>query len=152
MARSYTFIGNYSLVASATLPVCSITNSAATVRPRIYDIIMGSDAVADNAAKFVVQRCTTAGTPAGAFTAIALDPGDPASLVTCGYALFSAGNTLTASAYVLQWAQNQRATFRWVAAPTKEIVFPVTINYGVSCLSTQLVSGYNAVWSVEYEE
>ena len=152
MARSYGFTGNYSLVASATLPVFTLTNAGATVRPKIYDIVMGSDAVADNAAKFVMQRCTTAGTPAGAFVAIALDPGDPASLVTCGYALFAAGPTLTASSYVLQWAQNQRATFRWVAAPTKEICFPATANYGIACMSTVVTTGYNAVWSVEYEE
>lgn len=152
MARSYGFNGNYSLVASATLPVFGLSNVGATVRPKIYDIIMGSDAVADNAAKFIIQRSTTKGTPAGDFVPISLDPGDPAALTVTSYALYAAGPTLTASAYVLQWAQNQRATFRWVAAPSKEIVFPSTILYGVACMSTVVTAGYNAVWSVEFEE
>ncbi len=151
MARSYGLVGNYALVASATLPVMNLIGTA-VVRTKVYDVIMGSDAVADNAAKFVFQRCTTAGTPAGNFTAVAIDPGDPAAVTTCGYALFSVGPTLTASAYLLQWGQNQRATFRWVAAPSKELVIPATAANGLSLMSTVVTAGYNAVWAIEFEE
>lgn len=151
MARSYSLAGNYTLVASATLPVMNVIGTTA-VRTKIYDVIMGSDAVADNAAKFTIQRSTTAGTPAGNFTAVAIDPADPVAVTTCGYALFSAGPTLTASAFVLQWAQNQRATFRWVAAPTKELVIPATASNGLSLMSIVVTAGYNAVWAVEFEE
>lgn len=151
MARSYTIVGNYALVASATLPAMNII-STATVRPRIYDILVGSDAVADNAAKFLIQRNTTTGTPAGNFTPVPIDPSDPTAVVTCGLGLFSAGPTLTANAYVLQWAQNQRATFRWVAAPAKELIIPATATNGLSLMTPVVTAAYNAVWAMEFEE
>lgn len=118
------------------------TNTAATTilgltadatRPRrmkIYDVVVGSDATpADNAAEYVLQRITAAGT-ATAVTPQALDPGDPASEQDAGEA-HSAEPTYTANAIMLQWAQNQRATFRWVAAPGGEIVIPATAANGI---------------------
>lgn len=104
--------------------------SASTIRPKVYDLVLGSDATpADNAAEYVLQRYTAAGTVT-AVTPQALDPGDPAALASAGEA-HSAEPTYTANAIMLQWAQNQRATFRWVAAPEGEIVLPATAANGV---------------------
>lgn len=152
MARSYSVNGNATNTASATLPLINLV-SAATVRPKVYDILMGSDATpADNAAKYAMQRGTTAGTPGSSITPQAIDPGDPVALASAGLAIFGAGPTLTANAFLLQWAQNQRATFRWVAAPTKELVLPAAVN---SLNLMALVVGgssVNMVMSLEYEE
>jgi len=56
---------------------------------------------AANPARYLVQRCTSTGTPGSAITPQALDPGDPVALATSGLAAFSVGPTLTANAYLL---------------------------------------------------
>ena len=104
-----------------------------TIRPRVYDLILGSDATpADNAAEYVLQRISAEhGTPGGsAVTPRPLDFDDPASVVTAVEAP-TGEPTYTADVIVLQWAQNQRATFRWVAAPGGEIVVPALAGDGV---------------------
>lgn len=111
----------------------------------VYDVMVGSDATpADNAASYKIQRSTTVGTWAGsggaAITPVALDPGDPAAVTTANQGVCSAGPTLTASAFVLGWAQNQRATYRWVAAPGSELKIPATANNGL-CLMSLVVGG-----------
>lgn len=127
MGRRYSIDGQDTNTAGTT--ILGLT-SAATIRPRVYDLIVGSDATpADNAAEYVLQRYTAAGTST-AVTPQALDNGDPASLASAGEA-HSAEPTYTANAILLQFALNQRATFRWVAAPMGEIVLPATAANGV---------------------
>ena len=97
----------------------------ATTRGRIYDIVIGSDATpADIATEFNLIRGTVSGTGTGV-TPRALDPGDPAALLAGEGGTF-ATQTKTASSDMLQIALNQRATFRWVAAPDGEIIVPAT--------------------------
>src|SRR3989337_2729161 len=108
MGRRYAIDGQDTNTAGTS--ILGLT-SAATIRPSIYDLICGSDATpADNAAEYVLQRNTAAGTST-AFTPVALDPADPASLAAAGQN-HSAEPTYTAAALLLNWAQNQRATFR----------------------------------------
>jgi len=127
MARRYSIDGQDTNTASTS--ILGLT-SAATVRPMIYDLILGSDAApADNAAEYVLQRYTAAGT-ATAVTPQALDPGDPSALASAGEA-HTVEPTYTANAIMLQFATNQRATFRWVAAPGGEIKLPATAANGV---------------------
>lgn len=153
MARNYSVDGNATNTASATLPLVNLV-SAATVRPKIGDVLMGSDAApADNSAKYAIQRGTTAGTPGSAITPQAIDPADPAALASSGLAVFSVGPTLTAAAFLLQWAQNQRATFRWFAIPGKELVLPATANYSLNLMSLVVGgSAVNMVFAIQYEE
>lgn len=153
MARSYSINGSATTNASATLPLLTVISTAA-VRTKIYDVVVGSDATpADNAAKFQFQRCTSAGTAGSSITPQAIDPGDPAAVTTSGLAVFSVGPTLTASAFLLQFAVNQRATFRWVAAPGKEMVCPATASNGIALMNPVVGgSNYNAVMSLEVEE
>lgn len=155
MARNYNVSGNCNQGASATLPLGNVV-SATTVRPMIYDVTMGSDSTpADNAATFAFQRGTTAGTWGGAggaaITPQAVDPGDPAALATGNQGISSVGPTLTANAFILQWSQNQRATFRWVAAPGSELKLPAAVN-SLNLMNRVASAAVNWAWTWLYQE
>lgn len=105
--------------------------SAATIRPKIYDLIIGDSATpADQAAEFIAGRFTAVGTAGSSFTPNPLDPNDPASLASAGIS-HSAEPTYTANQGLLNIRMNQRATFRWVASPGSELVLPATAANGV---------------------
>lgn len=155
MARNYNIAGNCAQGASATLPLGNIVG-ATTVRTMLYDLTMGSDAApADNACKFAFQRGTTAGTWGGsggaAITPQAVDSADPAALATGNQGICSVGPTLTANAFILQWAQNQRATFRWVAAPGSEIKQPASTN-SLNLMNLVATASVNWAWTWLYQE
>lgn len=116
--------------------------SATTIRPFVYDLLVSSNATpADNSGEYALRRTTTAGTAGSTFTPVALDPGDPASLATFNVN-HSAEPTYTANSDLLHFATNQRATFRWVAAPDGEIILPAAAN-GMGLIS--LAVGGSAV-------
>ena len=103
--------------------------AAATVRPKLYDILIGSAATpADKAADFRVRRFTADGTGTGG-TVVALDPDDPTGLATTKY-----GHTAEptyAGGSLLRFGMNQYTTFRWLAAPGGELIAPATANNGL---------------------
>lgn len=150
---SYAICGNATNTASSTLPIATVIGNT-TVRAKIFYVNMGSDGTpADNAGKFVFQRCTTAGTPGSSITPQPLDPADPATAQsTSGLAVFSVGPTLTANANVLQWAQNMKNTKDWYATPGKEIVIPATANNGIAILPTVTTTAFNCVFTIHFEE
>lgn len=120
--RRYTADGQ--TAAGTTLTILEII-AGTTTRGRIYDLIVGSDAApADNAGEYNVIRGTVSGTGTGV-TPRALDPADPAALLTAKQGTFT-GQTKTANSSLLNIPLNQRATFRWVAAPDGELVIPAT--------------------------
>ena len=134
MARRYSISGQDTNTASTTMLTAI---SATTIRPMIYDVMIGSVASpADNAAQYYLQRITTAGTVT-AVTPQALDPGDPASTTTAGVNA-SAEPTYTSNAIMLRVVKNQRATFRWVARERGEIVMPATAANGIGVLSNAI--------------
>ncbi len=149
--RRYNGFTNQTNTQSSTAALFNIVG-ATTFRLQMYDVVCGSDATpADNAAKFAFQRSTVNfGTPT-AVTPVALDPGDPASL-----ALFSAPGgtavTVTANSFPLQWAQNQRATFRWIAAPDGEIIIPATAAAGLTLMPLVATAAVNYVFTVHWKE
>lgn len=150
MARRYNVFGSDTNTASTT--ILALT-SAATIRPRIYDLLLSSDATpADNAGNYSLKRYTAAGT-ATAVTPVALDPADPAALASAGKA-HSAEPTYTAASDVLgPFAVNQRPTFRWVAYPEAEIVLPATAANGVGLLVNAIAgSAVNVVVGFHYAE
>lgn len=148
MARRYSVDGRDTNTASTS--ILGLT-SAATVRPKVYDIIAGAYGTpADYAAEYYVQRSTAAGTST-AVTPQALDPADPASLCAAGEA-HSVEPTYTANAILLSFAKNARATFRWVAAPGGEIVLPATAANGVGILSVQVSTAYTEAFTIHFEE
>lgn len=123
--------------------VLALTAAAATPRrAKVYDLTFGSDTTpADSAFIIIGQRCTTAGTGT-TVTPNALDPADAAVAATIvATGTVTADPTLTANAFVFPgFALNQRASFRWVAAPYGELIIPATtsngIAFGVSAATT----------------
>src|SRR5690349_16860478 len=134
MARRYAVSGQDTNTAGTSMMTLI---SATTVRPMIYDVLVGSVATpADNAAEYYYQRVTTAG-PVTAATPQALDPGDPSALATAGVNA-SAEPTYTANAVLLRVVKNQRATFRWVARERGELILPATAANGVGTLANAI--------------
>lgn len=134
MPRAYAVSGQDTNTAATTMLTLI---SATTIRPEIYDVVIGSVATpADNAAQYYLQRVTTAGTVT-AVTPQALDPNDPAALATAGVNA-SAEPTYTANAIMLRVVKNQRATFRWVARERGEIKSPATAANGIGVLSNAI--------------
>lgn len=129
-------MANYAIqmnrTADGTLPVGSI--GADATRPRrgkLYDLLVGSEASpADNAFLYTVQRVTALGTST-AVTPQPLDPGDAATEADAGEN-HTVNATATANAILLAIPVNQRATFRWVAAPGGELVYPATASNGLA--------------------
>lgn len=101
----------------------------ATVRGRIYDLLFSQGATpADNVVRWEVPRATDSATGAAAVEN-ALDPdAPPADLIA--EEEITVGPTVTADSQVLDFDLNQRATFRWVAAPGGELVLPATAANG----------------------
>lgn len=148
MARRYGFSG--SITAAATKTIVSIVGTSA-VRCSLYDVLVSSNATpADNSSEWMVLRCTAAGTST-AVVPTNLDSGDPAASCVCGknHTVEPTYGTVPA----LDFAINQRATFRWVAAPGSEIKGPATAANGVG-LQCQGVggSGVAVIATVLFEE
>ena len=114
------------------------TWGADATRPRrlkFYDFIFGSEASpADNAFLYIAQRCTALGTST-AVTPSPLDPADAATESDAGEN-HTIEPTYTANLVLLSIALNQRATFRWVAAPGGELVTPATASNGLGIQTT----------------
>jgi len=120
-----------STVAGATgTDACGELQAVTSVRPRVYDILFGQGGTpADNVVRWEVPRATTSATGTAAVE-VALDPGSPASDALTEEEITS-GPTVTADSQLLDFDLNQRATFRWVAAPGGEIVLPATAANGI---------------------
>lgn len=150
--RKYNGFSNATNTASSTVPMYNITG-ATTFRLRLYDWLSGSDATpADAATKLAFQRTTTVGTTSTSVTPTALDPADPASLAVYATGWTTTNPTITANSTVLQVAQNQRATFRWVAAPDGEIVVPATASNGLALVSVVASATANYAWTTQWIE
>lgn len=105
-------------------------------RAKLYDVSFGSSATpGDNAFLWQIQRCTTAGTGTTT-TPNSLDPADTlASTIVCTNVV-TVDPTLTANAFLYQVALNQRASWRWVAAPYGELLIPATASNGLALIAS----------------
>ncbi len=129
MSFKYSVAGNIAAVTTTHKSMASILGAAA-VRPMLYDVIVGADGTpADNAMQYQVERQTTAGTFT-AFTPLPLDSADVAAVTVAGINA-TIEPTITATSNLLSIPVNQRASFRWVAAPDSEIKAPATANNGL---------------------
>jgi hypothetical protein len=113
--------------------------STANVRPGIYEFMFGcSGTPGDTASVYTVHRWSDAGTA----TAAASNPLDSADIATAlglgkeNYTVQPSGT----ETILMRFALNQRATFRWVAAPGSEIYMPASAN--ASTLITPTTSGH----------
>jgi hypothetical protein len=127
--KTYAVVGSSEAGTSAKTAINVIGSTA--IRPGICDVIVGiSTTPADVVFSILLNRTTAVGTAGSAFTPAPLDPGDPACVSTAGIT-HSAEPTYTANISLLSFPQNQRATFRWVAQPGREILGAASANNGV---------------------
>jgi hypothetical protein len=135
-----------------TLLALTAATGATTLRKAfIYDIMFGTDGTpADNTVTYKVDRQTTVGTGTSA-TPAPLDSGDAAALITA-----TANNTVeptvTASTQLLEMAMNQRASYRWVAAPGGELVVPATNTAGLGARAKSPAYTSTAVCTLDFWE
>lgn len=91
----------------------------------IYDLLFGADGTpADNAIVYKVDRQTSTGTRTSA-TPAPLEGSDAAALITAGV-VTTIEPIVTSATQMIELAVNQRASYRWVAAPGGELVVPAT--------------------------
>lgn len=103
-------------------------SAATTERGRVYDYMVGSITTpADSAFDHELFRVSTAGTGA-ANTPNPLDPADAASTFT---ALDTVTVDPTIGVVLVRVPLNQRASYRWVAAPDGALIWPATSANGI---------------------
>ncbi len=151
MGRSYSGFGAVATTAGTPETLINVFG-ASTIRPHLYDVILGSDATADQAYSIEVERTTAVGTEGSGFTPVALDPGDPVSLADVGVGTFSAEPTYTAASTLLGFGLNQRGTFRWVAAPGGELIVPATASNGLGIKAESSTASFNVDVTFHWEE
>lgn len=147
MAR-YSTRGSMALIAADS--ILSVIASA-TVRPKIYDLVLSSPSTPnDYSAEFFLQRFSADGTGTPV-TPQKVDPADPAAVATSKHT-YTVEPTLTAGDIPLQLAHNQRATVRWVAAPGGEIVIPATAGAGAALVCNAVSTQFTEAATIFFEE
>lgn len=110
-----------------------ITMVSSTTTPRrgkVYDVLIGTNGTpADNYMEFDIAR-TTGGDTGTSYAAPALDPADAVALTVTRVNVTAEG-TITAASDLFYVGINQRASYRWVAAPGSELVWPATSSNGL---------------------
>lgn len=144
---------NATNTSSATVPMGAMIGTAA-IGAAVYEINAGSDATADNAAKYSIMRTTSQGTTSA--TVVGNDIGQGAATAACTVGTaWNINPTITASSQLLQWGMHQRATYRWVAYDYSKMLRtgtgPSTFK-GLALMSVVVSSSFNAVFSLEWEE
>ena len=129
-----------------------LTGTGATARRiKVYDVLIGTNGTpADNFIEWDISRVTTASTSTTA-TPQPLDQADASSLTTTTVNSSQFG-TITANSNVFYIGVNQRASYRWVAAPGGELVSPATSSAGFQLRTRS--GGYTgtATGTIHYEE
>jgi len=153
MPRSYgvAFTG---AVGSATHTQLGIWEPATPLsRFRLFEFgISASPAPADNTTRFTVNRFATAPTGGTALSGANLPPldvGEPAS-AALGMGGATGGDVI--GSQLMMVSVNQRATFRWVAAPTKELVNLITTLNGIGLYAAYQSGAYNVDVYIMWDE
>lgn len=128
--------GGTQLTASSTYGAmitlgCSTTS---LTRGKLYDVLVGtSGAPADNYMEFQICRVTTVSTGVAGGTTIVAPPLDSNDRAAISLAQVNSTGTPTVTVPNLWYiGMNQRASYRWVAAPGSELIWPATASNGVS--------------------
>ncbi len=120
--------------------------TSAPRRGKIYDILIGTNGTpADNYMTWDVSRITTTST-GSTTTANVLDPADAAILAQT-VVNSTTEPTVTADSALFSVGVNQRASYRWVAAPGSELVWPATSCAGFTLRA--LSGGYTGTATAE---
>lgn len=106
------------------------TGATTLRRAWIYEFNVGADGTAaDNVIRYKADRQTTVGTGTTA-TPSPILPGDAAALIVATVC-HTAEPTVTSATQLVLISVNQRASYRWVAAPGGELVVPATNVAGI---------------------
>lgn len=133
MPECYAGIGS---AAAGTNKTILALISAATVRPRLYQVILGSiTSPADVQTKLHLERFSAVGTEGSGFTPLPLDPDGAAARADYGVGVYSGEPTYTASAILMAVTIHQRATWQWNAYPGRELVAAMSANNGIGLQS-----------------
>lgn len=153
MLRLYSFNGNCLNTASATLPLALLTGTNA-ILPEILEVVLGSDAVASNAAKYAFQRATTTTmTGSSAITGQAQNPAlTVAALTTAAEGVVSGGPTLTAGAFIYQVPLNQQASVISKFNPGQGLFILNAASAGLALMSLVAAVAFNTVFSLTVSE
>jgi hypothetical protein len=150
MSQSFAVNWNATNTASATVPMINGMNTA-TNAMQIYEINTGSDATADNAVKYRIERSTARGTQSTSITPS--DIGTAAATAACTFDSAWNINPTIGGAILLQWGQHQRGTYRWVAYDyTKMLQTQAGTGKGLALVSVVVTSAFNGVFNLEYQE
>ena len=130
MSAKYSVTGNQDTTTAtpgdSTLGIGSGTDQ----RPELYDWTSSFGGTpADNAIQVLLRKMTALGT-ATSVVPVDIDESGVASLTTCAEN-HTVEPTYTAATELFDQILNQRAAYRWVAAPGGGIVLPATANAGV---------------------
>lgn len=138
-AVSNTQAGTPQAITSSFKTITQVTAATATLcRGRLYDVAFGTlGTPADQTYTFDISRQTTLGTGTTA-TASPLDLSYTAS-GSIGTVNMTAEPTTGVSVFSL--GINQRASYRWVAAPGGELVWPATNLAGLGVRATSASGG-----------
>lgn len=112
------------------MDLTAATGATTLRRAWIYDMMFGADGTpADNVLVYKADRQTSTGTRSTAVPP-PLDTLDAAALIVAGVNTTIEG-IITSATQLLEIAVNQRASYRWVAAPGGELVVPATNVAGI---------------------
>ena len=132
MAHRRNYSITWSVTTASSAATSAVLSTGNTVRPAIFDLIIGcSGTPADNALIWSLQRFTAAGTST-AYVPPPLDSGDPAA-ISVGGVTCTIEPTYTSAKILMAISLNQRATHRWVADPDAHLVIPATASNGIGC-------------------
>jgi hypothetical protein len=109
-------------------------------RGKVFDVMFGTlGTPADQTYQFDISRTTASGT-ATTITPASLDVADGAAC-TAAFANYTAEPTYTSSTSLFTLGINQRASYRWVAAPGSELVWPATASNGLGLRAVSASGG-----------
>ena len=150
MADRYSTDGSQNPVASPGITIVSL-NGVTTTRGKVYDFTIGSsDTPADVALEYVAQRFTVSGTGTPE-TPRPLDLDAPAALITAE-SNHTIEPTYTADLILWRIVANQRATYRWVAAPDGELMIPATADSGIGWTGIVTAASPSFIFNVHHAE
>jgi len=148
-------MGKYAAVhqtpVGTNLTIINVIGTAA-IRCKIFEIQLGSDATpADIATEFNITRTTAVGTGGTGLTISPLDPLTVAATGTATGGTFGVEPTY-GSNILLEIGVNQRAAYRWFAAPGNELICVASASNGLGLRSINSggTPNYNA--TIQWEE
>jgi hypothetical protein len=145
--------GTQQNIGTTAKTVLTVTSQTTGIRRgKIYEVNCGADGVpADNPLIYDIIRCTSIGSGGTNIVPPALDGADGlAVMVATGNQTGEPG--VTATAVMLTIPLNQRATYRWVAAPGMEFVVPATNANGFAFRASSTIYASTVVFDVMWQE